>query len=122
MRKPSASALFAHSLRCASAGGQDERNAQYGPFTPGFVRVPHCLEYRAFEQDGAPSENYGVWAADQIEKVILAEYDYENYQTIAGIQFPFRITKTIDGNIIDVNIGEVSLGIGASTSIFKLPK
>ena len=56
-----------------SAGGQDERNAQYGPFTPGFVRVPHCLEYRAFEQDGAPSENYGVWAADQIEKVILAE-------------------------------------------------
>ena len=56
-----------------SAGGQDERNAQYGPFTPGFVRVPHCLEYRAFEQDGAPQENYGVWAADQIEKIILAE-------------------------------------------------
>ncbi|MGB7244287.1 MAG: aminotransferase class III-fold pyridoxal phosphate-dependent enzyme [Sulfitobacter sp.] len=56
-----------------SAGGQDERNAQYGPFTPGFIRVPHCLEYRSFEQDGAPQENYGVWAADQIEKVILAE-------------------------------------------------
>jgi taurine-pyruvate aminotransferase len=56
-----------------SAGGQDERNAQYGPFTPGFVRVPHCLEYRAFEQEGAPQENYGVWAADQIEKIILAE-------------------------------------------------
>jgi taurine-pyruvate aminotransferase len=31
------------------------------------------MEYRAFEQDGAPQENYGVWAADQIEKVILAE-------------------------------------------------
>ena len=30
-----------------SAGGQDERNAQYGPYTPGFIRVPHCLEYRA---------------------------------------------------------------------------
>ena len=56
-----------------SAGGQDERNALYGPFAPGFVRVPHCLEYRAFEQDGAPKENYGLWAADQIEKVILAE-------------------------------------------------
>ena len=56
-----------------SAGGQDERNAQYGPFTPGFIRVPHCLEYRAFEQEGAPQENYGVWAADQIEKVILQE-------------------------------------------------
>ncbi|MBI6628266.1 aminotransferase family protein [Pontibaca salina] len=56
-----------------SAGGQDERNAQYGPFAPGFVRVPHCLEYRAREQDGAPTENYGQWAADQIEAVILRE-------------------------------------------------
>ena len=60
-------------ITALSAGGQDERNAQYGPFTPGFIRVPHCLEYRSFEQDGAPVENYGVWAADQIEKIILAE-------------------------------------------------
>ena len=64
-----------------SAGGQDERNAQYGPFTPGFVRVPHCLEYRAFEQDGAPQENYGVWAADQIEKIILEE----GPETVGGL-------------------------------------
>ena len=56
-----------------SAGGQDERNAQYGPFTPGFVRVPHCMEYRNHEQDGAPDQNYGEWAADQIEAVILRE-------------------------------------------------
>ena len=60
-------------ITALSAGGQDERNAQYGPFTPGFIRVPHCLEYRSFEQDGAPKENYGLWAADQIEKIILAE-------------------------------------------------
>ncbi|PWG16864.1 aminotransferase family protein [Salibaculum griseiflavum] len=60
-------------ISCLSAGGQDERNAQYGPFTPGFVRVPHCLEYRKHEQDGAPVENYGEWAADQIEEVILRE-------------------------------------------------
>lgn len=60
-------------IGCLSAGGQDERNAQYGPFAPGFVRVPHCLEYRRHEQDGAPVENYGEWAADQIEQVILAE-------------------------------------------------
>ncbi|KUF12677.1 aminotransferase family protein [Pseudoponticoccus marisrubri] len=59
-------------IACLSAGGQDERNAQYGPFTPGFVRVPHCLEYRAADQ-GAPTEHYGEWAADQIEQVILAE-------------------------------------------------
>ncbi|MFD1341047.1 aminotransferase family protein [Litorisediminicola beolgyonensis] len=59
-------------IGCLSAGGQDERNAQYGPLTPGFVRVPHCLEYRAHEQ-GAPSEGYGEWAANQIEEVILRE-------------------------------------------------
>mmetsp|Transcript_13392 Transcript_13392/g.21260 ORF Transcript_13392/g.21260 Transcript_13392/m.21260 type:complete len:464 (+) Transcript_13392:211-1602(+) len=60
-------------IACLSAGGQDERNAQYGPYTPGFVRVPHCLEYRKHEQDGAPAENYGEWAANQIEEVILRE-------------------------------------------------
>jgi len=60
-------------LGALSAGGQDERNAQYGPFAPGFVRVPHCLEYRKHEQDGAPVVHYGEWAADQIEQVILNE-------------------------------------------------
>ncbi|QIE43576.1 aminotransferase class III-fold pyridoxal phosphate-dependent enzyme (plasmid) [Rhodobacteraceae bacterium SC52] len=52
-----------------SAGGQAERNAQYGPYTPGFVSVPHCLEYRA-QWD---VENYGERAADAIEEVILRE-------------------------------------------------
>ncbi|WP_153772298.1 aspartate aminotransferase family protein [Labrenzia sp. CE80] len=52
-----------------SAGGQPERNAQYGPYTPGFVQVPHCLEYRA-QWD---CENYGERAADTIEEVILRE-------------------------------------------------
>ncbi|SFS01430.1 aminotransferase family protein [Yoonia litorea] len=54
-----------------SAGGQDERNAQYGPFTPGFIRVPHCLEYRS--QNGETGEAYGHYAAQAIEDVILAE-------------------------------------------------
>ena len=58
-------------ITCLSATGQFERKNQYGPFTPGFVEVPHCSEYRA--QEGSDKENYGVWAADQIEKVILAE-------------------------------------------------
>jgi taurine-pyruvate aminotransferase len=53
-----------------SAGGQPQRAAQYGPLTPGFVEVPHCLEYR--NQYGAV-ENYGVAAADAIEAVILRE-------------------------------------------------
>ncbi len=58
-------------IAALSAGGQDERNAQYGPFTPGFVRVPHCLEYRS--QDGSAGEEYGAKAAQAIEDVILAE-------------------------------------------------
>lgn len=53
-----------------SAGGQQERNAMYGPFTPGFVQVPHCLEYRG--QYGHV-DNYGEMAADAIEQVILRE-------------------------------------------------
>ncbi len=54
-----------------SAGGQQERNAQYGPYTPGFVEVPHCLEYRA--QWDLTGEAYGQRAADAIEEVILCE-------------------------------------------------
>ncbi|NNE89581.1 MAG: aminotransferase class III-fold pyridoxal phosphate-dependent enzyme [Silicimonas sp.] len=60
-----------------SAGGQPERNAQYGPYTPGFVAVPHCLEYRA----QVSSENYGEWAANQIEEVILRE----GPETVGGL-------------------------------------
>ena len=56
-------------IACISAGGQPERNLQYGPYTPGFVEVPHCLEYRA-QWDG---DNYGERAADAIEAVILRE-------------------------------------------------
>ncbi len=54
-----------------SAGGQQERNAMYGPFVPDFVMVPHCSEYRA--QAGLAGENYGELAALEIEKVILRE-------------------------------------------------
>ena len=56
-------------IAAMSAGGQIERNAQYGPFAPGFVEVPHCLEYRA-QWDGP---DYGLCAADAIEEVILRE-------------------------------------------------
>jgi taurine-pyruvate aminotransferase len=53
-----------------SASGQPQRSGEYGPFTPGFVEVPHCLEYRS--QYGAVA-NYGERAADAIEEVILRE-------------------------------------------------
>ncbi|MEV8466788.1 aminotransferase class III-fold pyridoxal phosphate-dependent enzyme [Fluviibacterium sp. DFM31] len=58
-------------IACLSGGGQPERNAQYGPYTPGFVEVPHCLEYRA--QWDLTGEAYGQRAADAIEEVILRE-------------------------------------------------
>jgi taurine-pyruvate aminotransferase len=57
-------------ITALSAGGQGERSAHYGPFTPGFVAVPHCLEYRN-QYDSA--EAYGERAADAIEEVILRE-------------------------------------------------
>ncbi|MBC6408306.1 MAG: aminotransferase class III-fold pyridoxal phosphate-dependent enzyme [Rhodobacteraceae bacterium] len=62
-------------LGTLSAGGQDERNAHYGPFAPGFVRVPHCLEYRKHELGLAHLEgaDFGRAAADLIEAVILRE-------------------------------------------------
>jgi taurine-pyruvate aminotransferase len=53
-----------------SAGGQAQRKDQYGPFTPGFVEVPHCLSYRDPRGD---DPDYGVQAAKDIEKVILEE-------------------------------------------------
>jgi taurine-pyruvate aminotransferase len=53
-----------------SAGGQAQRKDQYGPFTPGFVEVPHCLAYR--DPRGADPD-YGIKAAKDIEEVILRE-------------------------------------------------
>ncbi len=56
-------------ITALSAGGQPQRAMQYGPLTPGFVEVPHCLEYRK-QWD---VEDYGRRAADAIEEVILRE-------------------------------------------------
>ena len=52
-----------------ATSGQDQRAMQYGPYPDGFVRVPHCLEYRKQWDVG----NYGERAADDIEEVILRE-------------------------------------------------
>jgi len=57
-------------ITALSSGGQEERRAQYGPYTPGFVEVPHCLEYRSQFGD---VDDYGVRAANAIEEVILRE-------------------------------------------------
>ncbi|NDW51799.1 aspartate aminotransferase family protein [Aliiroseovarius sp. PrR006] len=62
-------------LATMSAGGQDERNAQYGPFAPDFIRVPHCMEYRKHELglEHLSGVEFGRAAADAIEEVILRE-------------------------------------------------
>ncbi|MEM6488042.1 MAG: aminotransferase class III-fold pyridoxal phosphate-dependent enzyme [Pseudomonadota bacterium] len=58
------------SIATLSACGQGQRREEYGPFVPGFVAVPHCLEYRNQYPD---AEHYGQAAADAIEAVILRE-------------------------------------------------
>lgn len=57
-------------ITALSSTGQLQRKDQYGPFTPGFIEVPHCMAYRAPNGDDA---DYGVQAAREIEKVILRE-------------------------------------------------
>ncbi len=65
-------------ISALSSGGQEERRANYGPYTPGFVSVPHNLEYRSQWGD---VEDYGVRAANAIEEVILRE----GADTVGGI-------------------------------------
>ena len=53
-----------------SAGGQSQRKDQYGPFTPGFIEMPHCLAYRSPNGD---DPDFGVQCARELEKIILRE-------------------------------------------------
>lgn len=57
-------------ITALSASGQEERKSHYGPFTEGFVEVPHCCEYRS---QWGEVDDYGIRAANEIERVILAE-------------------------------------------------
>ncbi|KEI71349.1 aspartate aminotransferase family protein [Endozoicomonas elysicola] len=57
-------------ITCLSSTGQEERRSQYGPFTPGFIEIPHCCEYRSQYGDIA---DYGIRAAKAMEEVILKE-------------------------------------------------
>ena len=57
-------------ITALSTSGQNERKMQYGPFTPGFVEVPHCSQYRCQYDD---ETNYGVKVAREIETIIQRE-------------------------------------------------
>ncbi len=58
------------SIATLSACGQGERKAQYGPFAPGFVEVPHVSRYRSEHGD---DPDFGVKAAREIERIIERE-------------------------------------------------
>lgn len=111
-----------------SAGGQNERGAQYGPYTPGFVSVPHCLEYR--NQFGACEEGYGVRAANAIEEVILREGPdtviglcLEPVTAGGGVIVPpegywQRVQEICDQYDIFLHIDEVVCGVGRTGTWF----
>jgi taurine-pyruvate aminotransferase len=82
-------------ISALSSGGQAQRKAQYGPFTPGFVEVPHCLEYRSQWGDVT---DYGVRAANAIEEVILRE----GADTVGGLILE---PVTAGGGVIPPPIG-----------------
>ncbi|MCP4185428.1 MAG: aminotransferase class III-fold pyridoxal phosphate-dependent enzyme, partial [Hyphomicrobiales bacterium] len=65
-------------ITALSTCGQPERKEQYGPFTPGFVEIPHCCEYRS--QYGE-CDDYGLRSAQAIEDIILKE----GADTIGGL-------------------------------------
>ena len=115
-------------IAALSAGGQDERNAQYGPFTPGFVRVPHCLEYRA--QWDLSGEEYGAAAANAIEEVILAEGPdtvgalcLEPITAGGGVIVPPegywpRVAEICEKHDVLLHIDEVVCGVGRTGTWF----
>ncbi|TFL18257.1 aminotransferase family protein [Jannaschia formosa] len=119
-------------IACLSAGGQQERNAHYGPFTPGFVEVPHCLEYRNHEQGlGTLSgAEYGRAAADAIEEVILREGPdtvgaicLEPITAGGGVIVPpegywERVQEIVDKYDLLLHIDEVVCGVGRTGTWF----
>ncbi|MGB3408611.1 MAG: aminotransferase class III-fold pyridoxal phosphate-dependent enzyme [Jannaschia sp.] len=116
-------------ITALSAGGQEHRNAEYGPFTPGFVSVPHCLEYRAHEQ-GLEGEDYGVAAANAIEDVILREGPdtvgaicLEPVTAGGGVIVPpkgywERVQEIVEKYDLLLHIDEVVCGVGRTGTWF----
>ncbi|CTQ55571.1 Taurine--pyruvate aminotransferase [Roseibium album] len=114
-------------ITALSACGQPQRAAQYGPYTPGFVEVPHCLEYRN-QFDSA--ENYGEQAANAIEEVILREGPdtigaicLEPITAGGGVIVPpkgywQRVQEICDRHDILIHIDEVVCGVGRTGKWF----
>lgn len=66
-------------ITALSAGGQEERRMQYGPYTPGFVKFEHCNCYRCpFGKEYGSCE---IECATSVEEHILRE----GADTIGGV-------------------------------------
>jgi adenosylmethionine-8-amino-7-oxononanoate aminotransferase len=63
--------------------GLPSMKAMFEPVTPGGFRVPNTNSYRAAEMGfaGSTPEEFGVWAADRIEEMIL----FEGADTVAAV-------------------------------------
>lgn len=77
-------------ITALSSSGHQQRRDQYGPMTPGFITVPHCLAYRSENGDDA---DFGIQAANAIEEVIQRE----DPETIGAIVLE---TVTAGGGVI----------------------
>jgi taurine-pyruvate aminotransferase len=66
-------------ITALSAGGQEERKMQYGPYTPGFVEFPHCCCYRCpFDKQYGSCD---IECARIVEETILRE----GPETVGGL-------------------------------------
>lgn len=66
-------------ITALSAGGQEERKMQYGPYTPGFVEFEHCCCYRCpFDKEYGACD---IECAKTVEETILRE----GPETVGGV-------------------------------------
>ena len=110
-------------ISALSSCGQFERKGQYGPFTPGFVEMPNCSQYRNENKTGEEH-------AQVLEDIILAEGPdtvgavvLEPITAGGGIivppegYFP-RIREICDKYGVLLHIDEVVCGLGRTGTWF----
>ena len=110
-------------ITALSSTGQFERKHQFGPFTPGFIEMPNCCQYRNPGKDGAEH-------AQALEDIIQAEGP-ENIGSVilepitagGGVivppdgYFP-RIREICDRYDVLLHLDEVVCGLGRTGKWF----
>ncbi len=110
-------------ISALSSTGQFERRSQFGPFTPGFIEMPNCCEYRMAHTDGAAYANV-------LEDIILANGPdtigsvvLEPITAGGGVIMPPegyfpRIREICDQYDVLLHIDEVVCGLGRTGKWF----